>query len=781
MFKVGRAVTSVFLVLALAAAVDAASARAGTYEVAVCHDPATGDTAPTDGISFPTSGAYLQTGVYEGCGASGYLYATLDGRAPHGPGDLAAWEFQAPANTTITGAELWRAAYAGPGAADQWPVVGYQTVSTSGAVTSFSACSQDWGCASTGTDPSTELAPDNVLSIEGLSGVTALEGTAVCAGGESCAPGGGAVCPELGGDPCIASNHLYALVATLEDDTAPTAEEVSGSLVEPGVLQGLVGVTFDATDTGSGLYRAAVIVDGTTVASEVIDANGGHCEPLDAASGGGVLRFGWAVPCALSASASLEFDTSALDDGSHSASVTVSDAAGNTATVWSGTIETDNAPRGGAPQVSGEAAQGSTLSAVSGSWYPDPTGYLYEWERCDASGANCSPIPGATSSIYTATAADAYHRLAVLVSAYDADGLASVLSPPSSLVADIDGYTAPPPPPALAPGSLPSLDGGDGEGDVLTAAPGVWLDGPLAYAYQWESCDSYGLGCTAIAGAVGSTYRITGADVSARLRVSVTVSGPGGSNTASSDASPLIAGSAGGAAAAPSGPVNASAPVTERVANGIGACRDPSLHATIDGKSRVDVRLGRPVTLHGALTCGAAAVRDATVRLAIAPTAGALRARALTLRTGAHGRFAYRLASGPSRRITASYDEYPGQATPSAHAQATLLVTPSISLSITPTSTVNGHTVTFTGAVTGGDEPPGGLPLELEYLEGGRWMTYTIVWAQRSDGRFSYRYTFTRTTESITYTFRFALAPGGISGYPYQPTASPPRSVHVDP
>jgi hypothetical protein len=110
-----------------------------------------------------------------------------------------------------------------------------------------------------------------------------------------------------------------------------------------------------------------------------------------------------------------------------------------------------------------------------------------------------------------------------------------------------------------------------------------------------------------------------------------------------------------------------------------------------------------------------------------------------------------------------------------------LLVTPRISLTITPTSTVNGHTITFRGRVWGGDEPPGGLPLELEYLEGSKWMIYTLLHASAGDGSFSYSYTFRRTTQSITYTFRVAIPATGVSGYPYQSVASPPRSVHVNP
>ena len=60
-------------------------------------------------------------------------------------------------------------------------------------------------------------------------------------------------------------------------------------------------------------------------------------------------------------------------------------------------------------------------------------------------------------------------------------------------------------------------------------------------------------------------------------------------------------------------------------------------------------------------------------------------------------------------------------------------------------------------------------------------MVYQVVRADPHDGRYIYRYTFERTTQSITYTFRFAIPPSGVAGYPYQPAASPPRSVHVDP
>jgi hypothetical protein len=589
-FRVERAIGVLCVVLALGGALAAAVARAGTYEVAICHDPTTGLTTSTDGMSFPTSGSSAEAGVYDGCGSVGYLFATLDGTASYSVIESAAWEFQAPSGTNIAAVQLWRAFYTAESASDPPPLDAFETISSSGAASVLAQCSQAAGC-SIGTGPSSEFSGANLIEYGGLAGVVSLEGTASCGVGESCDAGGGAVCPELGGDPCMAGNHLYAMVVTLEDDTPPIAGDVSGTLVAPGVLAGVAQISFDATDTGSGLYAATMTVDGSAVASTQIEPNDGDCVPIDGLGPGGVrtgvLRFAWTVPCPLAGSGTIQLDTRALADGAHSVVVTVSDAAGNTATVWSGTIHTDNTPQGR-----------STGAPVSGS------------------------------------------------------------------------------PPGTAP--------------------------------------------------------------------------------------PAAAG-------------------TPRVANGTGACGDARMRAAIDGAASVTIPLGRSVTLRGALDCGSAPIKDAIVELEIAPSTGSGPARHVHLHTAGDGSFAYIVSPGTSRRITLSYREFADDAAPSASASADVLVKPAIALSITPTHTTNGHTITFSGSVSGGDEPRGGLPLDLEYLEGSRWMIYDVVRARPGDGRFTYSYTFERTTESITYTFRVAIPPGGVAGYPYQPSASPARSVHVDP
>jgi hypothetical protein len=771
------------LVLALGGALDAAVARAGTYEVAICHDPASGYTTPTDGISYPSAGAFVDAGVYDGCGTSGYVFATVDGIAAHGPGDIAVWQFTAPPGTTIADALVYRAFSAGPSSPYRSPIDGIEAVSSSGASSVLAQCSQAYGCVSTGSGPLSEFDPANVLDFTGLAGVSAIDGTAGCGGGLSCAPGGGAICPELGSDPCIASNHLYAMVVTLADDSAPTASNVGGTLVAPAVISGVAEVSFAATDTGSGLYSAAVTVDGVVLARSLIDGNDARCVPIDGPGSNGaptaVMRFSWTVPCALAGSGTVSLDTGVLADGAHSVVVSVSDAAGNTATVWSGTIHTDNAPQGGTPQIFGDAQQGQTLIAGTGAWSPAPTGYAYQWQRCDAAGSNCAPILGATGPAYAVTAADVYRQLAVVVTASDADGSTSATSPSSGAVLDANGYVARPQGPALVSGSLPQISGRSREGATLTAQPGGWTNGPLSYSYVWERCDAAGLGCNPVAGAAGPSYALVRADDYVRMRVLVKASGPGGTSEAASEPTRVIA-DASGSTVGPAGPSPAagSAP---NLANGSGACRDARLRATVGRGASVAVPLGRAVTLRGALECGVTPIADATVLVEVAPAAGSAPARFARIHTAADGSFSYVVGPGPSRRILLTYRAFADDVAPSARTTASVLVTPAISLRITPTHTVNGHTITFTGRVSGGQEPRGGLPLELEYREGSRWMIYDVARTRPGDGRFIYRYTFKRTTQSITYSFRVAIPASGVSGYPYQPTASPARSVHVDP
>jgi alpha-tubulin suppressor-like RCC1 family protein len=87
------------------------------------------------------------------------------------------------------------------------------------------------------------------------------------------------------------------------------------------------------------------------------------------------------------------------------------------------------------PTISGQLIAGRTLTEGHGSWLPTPTSYAYQWERCDATGANCGSIAGATGQTYTLPAGDVGSTIRVFESVSDGAGSnAGATSAPTAVV-----------------------------------------------------------------------------------------------------------------------------------------------------------------------------------------------------------------------------------------------------------------------------------------------------------------------------------------------------------
>jgi virginiamycin B lyase len=67
-------------------------------------------------------------------------------------------------------------------------------------------------------------------------------------------------------------------------------------------------------------------------------------------------------------------------------------------------------------------------STTTGTWTNSPTGYAYQWERCNATGGECAAISGASSSTYTPVVADVGHTLVAKVTAKNSGGEGSAHS-----------------------------------------------------------------------------------------------------------------------------------------------------------------------------------------------------------------------------------------------------------------------------------------------------------------------------------------------------------------
>lgn len=88
------------------------------------------------------------------------------------------------------------------------------------------------------------------------------------------------------------------------------------------------------------------------------------------------------------------------------------------------------------PTISDTTPQAEqTITATEGTWTGDtPQTTTFAWERCNASGANCVAIPGATQQAYTVRGADAGNTLRVRVTRANASGSTSVVSAATSPV-----------------------------------------------------------------------------------------------------------------------------------------------------------------------------------------------------------------------------------------------------------------------------------------------------------------------------------------------------------
>jgi hypothetical protein len=175
------------------------------------------------------------------------------------------------------------------------------------------------------------------------------------------------------------------------------------------------------------------------------------------------------------------------------------------------------------PTILGNAQEGQTLTASKGTWLHKPTGYTYQWRRCNATGDACSAIPGATGATTTLTAADVGSTIRVAVTAKSSVGSATAVSAQTALVV-----------PSAPPSNTepPAVTGLAQQGETLTGSTGTWSGNPTSYAYQWQRCDAAAASCVNVTNAIGQTYVVGPGDAGFRLRVSVTATNAAGSTAA---------------------------------------------------------------------------------------------------------------------------------------------------------------------------------------------------------------------------------------------------------
>ena len=121
--------------------------------------------------------------------------------------------------------------------------------------------------------------------------------------------------------------------------------------------------------------------------------------------------------------------------------VTASNADGSTVAASNPTARVPgDAPAAGAPRntarptITGSPTVGESLTANDGTWTNNPTGFAYQWQRCDIDAIVCGNVPGATGKTYGVRAADVGFRVRVEVTARNASGTGTATSAATGIV-----------------------------------------------------------------------------------------------------------------------------------------------------------------------------------------------------------------------------------------------------------------------------------------------------------------------------------------------------------
>jgi PASTA domain len=174
---------------------------------------------------------------------------------------------------------------------------------------------------------------------------------------------------------------------------------------------------------------------------------------------------------------------------------------------------------------------GTVLNGFEGVWEGAPTSFTFTWQSCDANLTSCQDV--AQGRTLRVTAADIGRRFRFVVTAVNQSPYpATAFSDPTAAVRGA-------PPQNLA---LPTLSGLAHAGSDLVADPGTWIGTPpIAFQYQWQRCDSGGIGCVDIAGQTGAVIPLDDGVVGARVRVIVHAQNPYGGSAASAITTEVVA------------------------------------------------------------------------------------------------------------------------------------------------------------------------------------------------------------------------------------------------
>jgi hypothetical protein len=437
---------------AMAPLIAAQDAHAGQYvhlhdcgdSAETLHLPSGPNNSNNEGWIARASGAAPSSATFACSGWQG-MYADLNSSsAAVADGDWSGFTYNAPAATKISGIDMPFTSFTAPGDGTRRGAM--HTVTSRG----YDLASRSGQGASSGEVTLATPLLDETLRV-------------------------GAYCSADPGYSCW-NNALTSWVNVVDpavrlvDETNPVAGTTTGLAVNDATWKGAEDLSYSATDTGGGLAKFRLYIDGQLKDEHSVLPLGYYATLciVRGTNADGHWIFGYPKPCPDSISRTESIDTTQLPDGQHTITAKVVDASQNATTLYSASKLIANDPPVNTTPPGYDTADfvikappvGTALTANAGHWTGASLSYAYAWQRCDAAGANCAQIPGASALTYTPTRDDVSHRLRVGVTVTNpADAVTIFTSPTGVVTASSSGSDT-----TLKPGQ----DGSNGSNGAAT-------------------------------------------------------------------------------------------------------------------------------------------------------------------------------------------------------------------------------------------------------------------------------------------------------------------------
>jgi hypothetical protein len=301
------------LLLTLAAA---PRAEAGTYDVWSCRGPA-GESLPTHAWALTTLDEPPRGGIVveDTCASGGALTLAISPSVavPSSLKPTALAAFVPPPGVQVTAYTLRRSLRTWPA----WLLGDFRY--EAGVIERAAGSPLQRGCASISA-PCTAVGnaddPDDPGNVDPRSAL-ALDRVELFA---SCMTDGcTGLLPVLRDGDVAAELKLFGARIELSDPTAPQVTALGGAVAGDSPLTGPGTLVVESADAGAGIAAVTVSIDGGPATTQAPAGPDGAC----------ALPYTRPQPCPTAATRSFDVDTTALAPGEHSASGTVTDAAGN--------------------------------------------------------------------------------------------------------------------------------------------------------------------------------------------------------------------------------------------------------------------------------------------------------------------------------------------------------------------------------------------------------------------------------------------------------------------